>query len=375
MEYDKTYKSFMSYVDKCRELIKNTFFTYDDAYNLHYGSIEKLDINDIVRNHRLKMIDIKLEHSMRMIEQIIKINNNLCLRIDLGTIIKIATLYHDIGRIGQATWCNTFSDDIYRKKNMPFSNHGEEGYDIFLNNKFNVYDKYVPVVGKVILHHLDYQSIPNLNYRFDSELSNIGIDNILTGKFELNELELQIVSLIVQLVADVDKSDILYQHLSDDFGMIREYVYDYSKDSLDNISRKWGVSKEEIVNFNKIDERSYTPKNIKVPVLNMPLSKLEVPNYMKGMFYSNSWPELKLLIQDKNWNFITVLWWRISFFLNSIVFTSTLINIEESKLLEQIYNKIPDRFKVLVCDAFEYANDVLVNDRIQKNHGKIYLKK
>lgn len=375
MEYNKTYDSYIAYIDKCRELIKSSFFTCNDVDNLHYNSIENMEINDIVRNHRLKMIDIKLEHSLRMIEQIININNNLCLKLDLGLVIKVATLYHDIGRISQATWCNTFSDDVYRKMNMPFSNHGEEGYNIFLNNEFNVDDKYVPVVGAVILHHLDYERIPNLNYRFDGDLSNINIGDILTGKFELNDLELQIVSLIVQLVADVDKSDILYQHLLDDFGMIRDYVYDYSKDSLDNISKKWGVSKEEIIYFNKIDESSYILKNIKIPVLNMPLSKLEVPDYMKEMFYNNSWPELKLLIQDKNWNFITVLWWRISFFLNSIMFTSTLINIEESKLLEQIYNKIPDRFKVLVSDAFEYANSVLVNDRILKNKGKIYLKK
>ena len=365
----------MSYVNKCRNLIKATFFTYDDAHNLHFGSVENLEINDIVRNHRLKMIDIKLEHSMRMIEQIIKINNNLCFKLDLELVIKVATLYHDIGRISQATWCNTFSDDIYRKMNMSFANHGEEGYNIFLTNDFSIDDKYVPVVGEVILHHLDYDRIPNLNYRFEGNLSNINIDDILTGKFELNDLELQIVSLVVQLVADVDKIDILYQHLSDDFGMIRDYIYDYSKDTLDNISKKWCVSKEEIVRFNKIDESSYSPKVIKIPVLNMPLSKLEVPGYMKDMFYNDSWPELKLLIQDKNWNFITVLWWRISFFLNSIRFTSTLINIEESKLLEKIYIKIPDRFKVLVCDAFEYANNILVDDRIRKNKGKIYLKK
>ena len=53
---------------------------------------------------------------------------------------------------------------------------------------------------------------------------------------------------------------------------------------------------------------------------------------MKEMFYNNSWPELKVLIQDENWNFICILWWRLSHFLNQISFSSTLINIEESKL-------------------------------------------
>ena len=95
---------------------------------------------------------------------------------------------------------------------------------------------------------------------------------------------------------------------------------------------------------------------------------------MKDMFYNDSWPELRILVQDKNWNFISILWWRLSHFLNQISFSSTLINIEESKLLEQIYELIPDRLKPLVSEAFEYAKDVFVEGRIEKNKGNIYLK-
>ena len=96
---------------------------------------------------------------------------------------------------------------------------------------------------------------------------------------------------------------------------------------------------------------------------------------MKKMFYDNSWPPLKELVTDNNWNFITILWWRLSHFLNAISFTSTLINIHENKLLEDIYNKIPDKIKPLVKEAFEYSKEVLVENKINKNKGNIYLKK
>lgn len=373
MEYNKTYQSYMNYVNKCRDIIKNTFFTQEDTLELNIQD-DKLSINEMIRNHRLKMIDIKIDHTMRMIEQVIKINDKLEIKIDLNLVIKVAVLYHDIGRMRQSTWSNTFTDSVYIKTNKPFKNHGEDGYDIFLNNNFNVDQKYIPIISETILHHQDHHTQPNLTYKFDKELKNINIEDIITGKFELNSAEWQIVSLIVQLVADVDKADILYQHLSNDFDMIRDYIYDKSMDTLDNISKKWEVSKQEIIEYNKIDESSYQPQRIKIPIKNMPIKKIEVPEYMKKMFYDNSWPELRELIKDKNWTFIAIIWWRISHFLNQISFSSTLINIEESKLLEQIYKKIPLRLKPLVSEAFEYAKEVFVTKQIEVNKGNIYLK-
>lgn len=374
MDYNKTEKSYLDYINMCKMLIKNTFFTSDDLDYIDISD-DNLSIDDIVKKHRLKMIDIKLEHTMRMIEQVINMNNTLGLKVELGLVLKVAVLYHDIGRMRQSTWSNTFNDNIYIRLNKPFKNHSEDGYNIFMNNDFNVDKKYVPVIASSILNHQDLHNKPKLNYRYTGNLSDINIFDIVTGNIELNDGEWQIVSLITQLVADIDKCDILYQHLSDDFKMIREYVYDNSRDTLDNISIKWDVSKKEIIEYNKINESSYEPRRIKIPIKNMPISKLEPPYYMKDMFYNNSWPELRILIQDENWNFISILWWRLSHFLNEISFTSTLINIEETKLLEKIYQKIPTRLKPLVDEVFEYSKKVLVEDRIKENKGKIYLKK
>lgn len=374
MDYYKSYKSFNDYTNKCRDIIRSKVYTKNDAFNLNIVD-DRLGINEIIRNHRLKMIDIKVDHTMRMIEQIIKINENLGLNVNLGLVTKIAVLYHDIGRMRQATWSNTYADSIYKRMNSPFKNHGEDGYDIFLNNDFNIDEKYIPVIGQTILHHQDVKSQPKLQYRYDKDLSQINIDDIVTGKFELNDAEWKITSLIVQLVADIDKTDILYQHLSDDFNMIRDYVSDNSMESLDKIAEYWCVSKEEIIEYNGIDESVYEPRTIRIPIKNMDLNRLIVPSYMREMFYNNSWLDLRELVKDKNWNFITILWWRLSHFLNEISFNSVLINIEESKLLDQIYDKIPDELKFLVEEAFAYARNELIERRIKENVGNIYIKR
>ena len=112
MEYNGTYKSYMDYTNLCRTIIRNTLFTSDDTFNLNIVN-DELGIGEIIKKHRLKMIDIKVDHTMRMVEQVVKINENLGLRINLGLVIKVATLYHDIGRMRQATWSNTFADSIY----------------------------------------------------------------------------------------------------------------------------------------------------------------------------------------------------------------------------------------------------------------------
>lgn len=376
MEYDKTFNSFLEFTRKCRSIILNPEeeYTDKDAFGLNvFGN--DLGISEVIKNHRLKMIDIKFEHTMRMVEQVIKINENLGLKIDLSLVVKIATLYHDIGRMRQATWSNVFSDAIYKRMNSQFKNHGEDGYNIFLNNDFNVDKKYIPVVSQTIKHHQDLHTQSKLQYRYDTDLSKLKIDDIVTGKFQLSEAEWQITSLIVQLVADIDKTDILYQQLADDSNMIRDYILDSSMDTLDNIANYWCVSKKEIIEYNNIDCNNYEPKIIRIPIHNMDLNRLMVPNYFKEMFYNNSWSELKELINDKNWNFVTILWWRLSHFLNEISFNSVLINIEESKLLDQIYEKIPDELKFLFDEAFVYARDVLVLGKIDTNRGNVYIRK
>jgi len=371
MEYSKVEEKFNLYTEKCKKIIKDTFFKEEDLEGIQLN--EELGIQQTVEKHRLHMIDIKLDHTMRMIEQIMIINEKLGLKFDFKLVMQVAILYHDIGRFNQATWSNTYSDKIYEAKHKPFNHHGEEGEYIFKNNNFEVDQKFIPVIGESIKHHVDLEKTPNLQYRYDKDIRTININDIITGKIELNEAERQVASLITQLVADIDKTDILYQHLTDDFDMIRDYVADHSKDTLDNIANYWGVSKAEIIEYNKIDESTYEPRSIRIPIKNMDISKLEVPPYMKEMFYNNTYPKLSELQNDRHWHFITILWWRLSHFLNNINFYSVLVNIEEYNLLRKMEAKVPANLKPLTNEAFEYAEEVLVYRTLKENKDNIYI--
>ena len=370
MNYLDTYDAYVKYAHLCEEKVREKHYSATDAKGII--NFKNEDINSLVINHRLKMINTKIDHTMRMINDIIKVNEKLGFKINLQEVLKVATLYHDIGRLRQSTWSNTFSDKSYQESNSPFMNHGEDGYNIFINNDFKVGSKYIPVIGMSILHHLDHHRLSELTYKFDCKLDSIDIDSILTGNFILNEGEWRVASLIVQLVADIDKIDILYQHLTT-FSIIQEYIEDRSKKSLDEISVFWGIPKKDIIEYNDIDINNYKPQVVKIPVKNLDIAKLRVPEFYIDCFYNNNWPSLKELREREDWNFITAMWWKLGVFLNQVEFYVNLENIDESNLIPKLYASVPGEYQELLKEAFFYSDEVLVKKRLKDNIGKIYL--
>jgi len=373
MEYNVVEEKFKLYIEKCRQILKDKLLNRKNIYKMKEDKEENIDLNTY--NSRINMINIKIDHTMRMIEKVIRTNELLNLKFDFQLVIKVAVLYHDIGRFRQATWSDSFSDDEYANKNFPFINHGYDGYDIFLNEDFAVDEQYIPIIGESIKHHVNIETAEHLHYRYDTDVAKININDIVTGKLNLTEAECHAASLITQLVSDIDKIDILYQYLTPNCDFIRDYLVDKSNDTLDNIAKKWGIDKKEIIEYNQIDEPIYKPKAIRIPIQNVEISKLEIPDYMKEMFYNNTWPELNDLKKDPNWNFITVLWWRLSHFLNNINFNSILITAEEMNLIESIEKTIPEKLKPVFKEAFEYTEEVLIRKTIKNNQDGIYIKK
>lgn len=370
MNYLDVYDSYIKYAHSCEEIIRKSIYSREDAKNTRFSQNE--DINEIITNHRLKMINSKIAHTMRMISEIVKINAKLNFKIDLQEVLKVAILYHDIGRLRQATWSNTFNDNSYIYTNSPFINHGEDGYNIFINNDFKVDKKYIPIIGTSIMYHVDYHKIQELNYKYTSDLSDIDIRKIATGNYILNDAEWQVASLIVQLVADIDKIDILYQHLIG-IDIVQDYVTDKSMKSLEEISEYWGISKEKIIEENNIDELNYIPKTIRIPVKYINISKLKISEFYKDCFYSDTWPTLATLKERDDWNFVTSMWWKLGVFLNQIQFYVDLENIEEKEIIPKMYDKIPLEFRSLFEEAFDYTDTILVKKRLKDNYGKIYL--
>ena len=60
MDYDASKKTYINYVNKCRDIIKNSIYDKKDIDNLNINE-DADDIDTIIKKHRLKMIDIKLK--------------------------------------------------------------------------------------------------------------------------------------------------------------------------------------------------------------------------------------------------------------------------------------------------------------------------
>ena len=136
MNYNETNQAFNNYIEECKNKIINTFFKDDVDFNQVAPDIimnnpetpfetKENRKNRLIQTHRLEMIKLKLNHTMRMISEIIKTNDFLGLKFDFKTVLKIAILYHDIGRFDQATWTGDYRDTEYKNRGKVFTNHGE----------------------------------------------------------------------------------------------------------------------------------------------------------------------------------------------------------------------------------------------------------
>lgn len=403
-EYEESLNSFNEYINKCREIIINTFFTRDDytrdVKGIDFNSLDK-DVDDAIRKHRLELINIKIDHTMRMIEQVIEINKTLDFDFDFGLVIKEAVLFHDIGRFGQAVRSNSFGDKAFYNDGKSaisggFINHGYDGANTFLKEPFAVDNKYKYIISESIKHHVmpdkviskeDFDLIKRANF------PSLNIGKIVTGNRYLNSSEYLVFSLITQLVADIDKIDILYQCLNATFDngmLVRKYVFDKSKKNLSDIASYWGISKEDILLFNSdITEEKYENDRVtlKIPVSKLDVSKLEVSSDIINMLKNNSWSSLAELQCRDDWNFISIFIWRLGKFLNDINFTSVLITVQELELLEGLKRKfinmgnelrdssgkpMGNTLYSLVDFAFEYAFS-LVSEKLYNNKNNIII--
>jgi putative nucleotidyltransferase with HDIG domain len=108
----------------------------------------KFDNYDLQKN-----IDIKREHSERVMEEIVNIGKQLGLNDNELNLAEIIALYHDIGRFEQYDRYKTFSDH-------KSENHAELGTKILVkNNVLGILDK---EIQKLILCSIKYHNLASL---------------------------------------------------------------------------------------------------------------------------------------------------------------------------------------------------------------------
>ena len=219
---------------------------------------EELSIDEVVKRHRLKMIDIKLDHTMRMIEQVINTNEILGFRTSLGLVLKVAVLYHDIGL--------KRSQQMFSDLNR-FAIRPTQSLNILYDNR----DDLSLIVKDVI------EEIPEFSYLTDKE--HTSIPNRSIALFTLSALYRGTGSLLEGL-------DMSYEDK-------KNFVVKYWKAVYKNMPEWQDVYKQKIKSAS-IRKESLSPLSITIKALGEIGNKLYKTN-------PGSWETILLGLNKINW--------------------------------------------------------------------------
>ena len=324
---------------------------------------------------------------MRIVEDVTRMSNIMNTPINFQRVVKVAALLHDIGRFPQAVYNNDFKDATAVNFDEDEKNHAKHGYNMLTKQHgFDDYDiskKYQFAIAEAVRYHQNAQLPEQYNLQFENS-AELDADNFLSGNELLNENEKVIVAAILQMVKDVDMLDILYQHLTGEFPPYRNVIYYKTydpknptvRDSLQTIAKHFDVSTSDLREFNDLKTDDISGLNsIAIPVSIIPIDKLQIAKDIKDRFLANEVLDLGELTNRRDYTFVTGMWWRLNKFLNSIMFTSNLEIVEETRLLDRIYNIYPDELKPLVSEAFDFAKEKLIEKVITENKDQIYIRR
>lgn len=363
--------------------------------NIIYDNVRKLFNNHVLKcqntlkkelnqenKERLKQIDLKLVHSYRVTDNMKNLFQELQFSEDYIDLAKSIGLLHDIGRFRQMVETGTYSDYASFEKKDGINDHGDYGTFILFKEKLINESDISRCYYGILYNSIKYHGKPELPTMFNYYLDDIEPYNKIELKSFLSSISnqdsfyLKLLSLYVRAIRDTDKIDIFYQNLTDEFPVIRTH-FNYSPrgESLDYIANYWGITKQEIMEYNQlINDEVSNKKLIKIPVANIEPSKFTIPQFFINLFFEGKIPPVKEIVHHRWYTFITGTVIRLNF-LRDINFVPTLITLKKQQILNKIYEKYPDKYKPLVKTIFEYTEEVLLNKTIHENEGKIYIKK
>lgn len=393
IDYEQNQADFFNYIENCRKKIINSFFSKEELDRSNHIRINLLNknaidpatsIEDSIKIHRNNLIRIKIDHTMRIVEDVTKISQKIGANVDFEKAVKVSALLHDIGRFDQAIYDNDYNDRTSRLFN-PDKNethtvfHGDYGYERLVNmggfDEFHVPREYQAAIANVVKHHQDATLKGELNRKFKT-VNELNLESILTGNYVMNEQEQIITSALVQMVKDVDMLDILHQFLTGDVAVVNPTVQrKVGNKKIEDFCKEFGVTAKDLMEYNGLENGNLDGLAfIKIPTDKIKDKKvLDVPEDIKERFFRNEDMDLQELISRNDWTFVVGVWWKLNHFLNNINFVSNLEVVEESNLLDDIYKLYPEEYKPLVFPAFEFAHDRLLRESIKLNEGNIYV--
>ena len=358
MNYDTFIEVLEKYVSEKKQL---AHVIYDDEQVVKY-------VEDI--------LDQKLNHTKRVVDYVFVLAQKMQMHINYERIVIASGLFHDIGRFNQGLKFRSYNDSLTFSNGQ---NHGDYGYELITKNpeEISIFEKIVdekaqPVVATTVKYHQRRVLPPSYNKRLTEDLRKTNPDMILTGSYDFNELEKQILSALLQMVRDADRIDILWQRATGEIAPFNDNIFLKNTGNVSEMAKRWGVS-EKVILANNDEERLSSKPNIIIPREYIPVEKLIVsPNLMERM-KNFEHIDLRSLQQESDYTFITALWWSIYTFLKDMNFVDNLKQIKERKLLEQIYDKYPDYYRPLIDKIFKFAKETLIDEQINKSKDELYV--
>lgn len=404
-------QEFNEYVLWCREAIKSLIENprLKDTTILGASPIKKElsarglitpDVTDIeaISAKRQELIDVKVNHTARVVEDIIRVSNKIGLSVDFKRIIEVVARLHDIGRFEYATWNDAYGEQYrdqskrlmyegtpYQELMTPLNvkNHSEAGFELLTKKgkkkALAENKRFLKVISHAILHHQDSNLVGELNpsnNRIDESIIGRDVSSILTENDTFNEAETRIYAILTQLIKDVDCIDILYQHLTGEFPVLRP-VTRFNKAlrsrdgkeviemmTLEEFANRWGFSVEEVLEFNGMTrEQAESALQLDLPTRKIDPSLLVMPEDLKMRFFNLEQIDLQEINKRYDYNPIVGMWWRLLQFLGTLNFTANLSVIKENELLDKILAQYPPEYHPNIKEAFDFAKRYLLEGR------------
>lgn len=172
-------------------------------------------------NVKLNGMHQKYIHSLSCVEYGRNIIRNLDFNNSFTNLTKVAILDHDIGRFLQMHLIGTFKDyDLRKLKFFDVDHHGELGKKLLdagiLKQQIRNTRAYDECIGTVVLNHVNYRSeYEDLLILVSDIFKNEHAYDILTSSDE--ETKRKVISVLTQIVQDIDRLDIYSQILDNRF--------------------------------------------------------------------------------------------------------------------------------------------------------------
>ena len=359
---------------------------------------------DVLIAKRQELIDVKINHTKRVVDDVMRVAAKIGMKVDFRRILEVVARLHDIGRFEYATW-NTaygenYTDQESKRKHfggkfaellepLAVKNHSEAGFELLMHKGKikSLLDKprFAKVISMAVLHHQDSvlkgEFSPTVN-SLDSKILNSNVNDLLLNASTFNEAEIQIYAVLTQLIKDVDCLDILYQHLTGEYPVIRPSA-NFNKNirnregvvietrTLAEFAKEWGFTSEEVAKFNNLTvEEAEKKDSLSLPLYDyqnkkwlIDPAKLVMPVDLKEKFFNLERIDLQEINKRKDWNPVVGMWWRLLQFLGNISFTSNLEVVKENGLLDKIYEMYPEEVRPYVKEAFDFAKEKLLSGR------------